>query len=359
VSDPRILAAIRSWSHGDALVWPDDEFTGLALEVFAHQYARVEPYRRFCDRRGATPDRITRWQEIPAVPTEVFKRLRLCASDDVVRTFRTSGTTVAERGQHHFGTLDYYRAAIFEPFRRFCLSDRHRIAMLVLAPSPGELEDSSLSFMLGELVQRFGHPLASGFHFSRDADGELGFDLDGLLETLDLIGGPVMLLGTAFAFVELFDLMEGDLLLPAGSRAMETGGTKGRTREVARPELYAAFEARLGLDPTHCVAEYSMTELSSQAYTDSRGRGVPWSEALFRTPPWARVVAVDAVTLEPVEPGMRGLLRWYDLANVDSVLAVQTSDVGVVHRDGGFELLGRASGAELRGCSLSVEEILG
>ena len=354
----RILEEIRGWSEEADEAWSDDRFDALARELFEHQFEHIAPYRRFCEGRGVTPANVQTHRDVPAVPTEVFKRVRLSAADAVERTFRTSGTTVGDRGEHHFGTLAYYRAAIFEPFRRFCLPDRQKIGMLVLAPSPGELPDSSLSFMLGELVERFGAPFRSGFYFSRDDSGELGFDLDGLYEALAGADRPVMLLGTAFAFVELFDAVDDDFRLPEGSRLMETGGTKGKSREVERADLYAAFEARLGLPKTHCIAEYSMTELSSQAYTESLARDVPWAESRFRTPPWARVVAVDPSTLAPLEPGRRGLLRWYDLANVDSVLAVQTSDLGAVDADGGFQLFGRASGAELRGCSLTVEEIL-
>lgn len=355
-----VLKAISDWNFDDPIRWDDSRFDALARAVFVHQYEEVAPYRRFCDNRGVTPDTLESWLEIPAVPTDVFKRVRLTAvaPDEVVRTFRTSGTTLGDRGAHHFGTLDYYRAAIDAPFRRFCLPEGRRLPMLVLAPTPGEAPDSSLSFMLGELVQRFGHPLYSGFFVTEDDAGELGFDFDGFVESLQDARGPVMILGTAFAFVEYFEQIDLSLQLPAGSRVMETGGLKGKTREVSRDDLYGWFAERFDIAEDHRIAEYSMTELSSQAYTDALSAGLPWSQAKFVTPPWARVVAVDPQTLDPLPAGERGLLRWYDLANVDSVLAVQTSDVGVVDDDGRFELFGRASGAQLRGCSLTVEEIV-
>lgn len=335
-----------------------DSFDDRAKRLFEHQYAGIEAYRAFCDRRGVTPQTVQGYLDIPAVPTDVFKHVRLLTASESVRTFRTSGTTQGLRGEHHFATLEHYRAAIDAPFKQYCMPDRARMPLIVLAPSPGEVPDSSLSFMLGELVERFGHPMFSGFFVTADEHGELGFDWDGLVETLDSIGGPVMLLGTAFAFVELCDDIDLEFDLAPGSRVMETGGLKGRSREVTREELYGLFESRLGIAPTHCIAEYSMTELSSQAYTDALARKVHWSEARFRTPEWARVVACDPATLEPLGPGERGLLRWLDLANVDSVCAVQTSDVGIVDPDGGFQLFGRAEGAELRGCSLAVEEIV-
>lgn len=357
-----LLTAISGWSNDDPPTWSDERFGQHARRVFAHQYETVEPYRRFCDGRGITPANLAAWTDVPAVPTDVFKTVRLSNAADPVRTFLTSGTTQGRRGAHHFATLDYYREAIFEPFRRFCLPDlapNRRIPMLALAPSPGEVPESSLSYMLGELLERFGHPMWSGFFLARDDDGDLAFDFDGLVDALEQVRGPVMLLGTAFAFVDFFDAVDLDFALPAGSRVMETGGLKGKSRDVPRPELYQMFADRLGIAPTHRLGEYSMTELSSQAYTDSLAREVRWDEAVFRVPPWVRVIAVDPQALTPLPAGTRGLLRWYDLANRDSVLAVQTADLGVVTDDGGFELHGRAEGAQLRGCSLAIEELSG
>lgn len=334
-----------------------ETFEQRALTLFRHQYEGIAAYRTYCDGRGVTPDNCASWLDIPAVPTDVFKHVRLSTSDESVRTFRTSGTTQGARGEHHFATLDHYREAIHPPFRHYCMPDHARMPMAILAASPGEATDSSLSFMLGELIARYGHPLSSGFFVARDEQGELGFDWDGLIDMLDRASMPIMLLGTAFAFVQFFDDIDMTWQLPVGSRVMETGGLKGRSREVTREELYGMFETRLGVAPTHCIAEYSMTELSSQAYTDPLSRNVPWRDARFRTPEWARVIAVDPETLTPLSPGTRGLLRWVDLANVDSICAVQTSDVGIVDEDGGFQLFGRAQGAELRGCSLAIEEL--
>lgn len=335
----------------------DPTFVARARALFAHQYSGIAAYRRFCDGRGVTPQTLQSVDEIPAVPTDVFKVQRLTTATEIVRTFRTSGTTQGARGEHHFGTLEHYRGAIPGPFKTYCMPDVARMPMAILAAAPGEVEDSSLSFMLGELLPQFGDPRSSGFFVSRDDDGELGFDWDGVVELLEAAQQPVMLLGTAFAFVEFFDDVGLSFALPAGSRVMETGGLKGRTREVTREELYELFAEHLGVAETHCLSEYSMTELSSQAYTDALARNVSWREARFRVPDWVRVTAVDPQTLQPLPPGERGLLRWLDLANVDSICAIQTSDLGVVDEDGGFQLFGRAVGAELRGCSLAIEEL--
>lgn len=378
----RVIEAIESWDPvRDPLRWSDERFDTLALEVFAHQYAHNEAYRRFCEATGASPATVTSSRAIPAVPTDAFKHVRLFAAPGaeetgegggVVRIFRTSGTTLGAgtapaRGEHHFGTLEVYRASLHRPFQRFCNPSGARLRMLVIAPSGEDLVDSSLSFMLSEVVGRWGD--AKSAFFVTAGERGLTFDFDGLiaaLEEAERDGVATMVLGTAFGFIELFDHTERSFRLPPGSRVMETGGFKGRTREVSREELYGAFTTRLGVAPEYCVSEYSMTELSSQSYGDSLWRahqagGDEEGEApvRLRLPPWARVEIVDPLSLEPYgEPGRRGLIRWIDLANVDSVCAVQTSDMGVADADGGFVLLGRAPDAELRGCSLTIEELL-
>lgn len=335
----------------------DGQFDAWVRRIFDHQYANNAPYQRLCKGRGV--EQVSSWRDVPAVPTDAFKFVELStAPNKITHTFLTSGTTLKDRGRHLFTTLDIYKAAILGPFRRYCLPSG-RMPMLVLTPSPGEVPESSLSFMLGELLKTCANPLQSGFFISKGPDGELDFDFDDLVDILDRVKEPVFILGTAFAFVEFLDTVEGlSWKLPAGSRVLETGGLKGRSREVSREELYQLFEDRLGIAPSHCLSEYSMTELSSQAYSDTLARGSHYSEAVFRTPPWVRVEVVDPLTLDVLDaPDARGLIRWIDLANLNSVMAIQTSDMGQ-RKDGGFVLEGRAEGAELRGCSLAVEEII-
>ena len=340
--------------------WSSSSFDTWSRRVFAHQFEHNAPYQRFCQGRGVTPDSLKHWRDIPAVPTDVFKHVDLTTGGEPERVFRTSGTTTDRRGQHLFPSLEAYRAAIPGPFARWCMAGARRLPMAILAPSPGELVDSSLSFMLGELVGQFGHPMWSGFFIGRDDEDELDFDIDALVDWLESARHPVFLLGTAFAFVEFFDATDGlTFSLPAGSRVLETGGLKGRTREVTRQELYGLFETRLGIPETHALSEYSMTELSSQAYSNNLADNLSWRDASFQVPPWVRIEVVDPATLEVLgEPGATGLIRWYDLANIGSVMVVQTSDLGFKEMEGGFRLMGRAQGAELRGCSLTIEEIL-
>ena len=160
---------------------------------------------------------------------------------------------------------------------------------------------------------------------------------------------PVTLFGTAFAFVQLFDGSRKNWRLPQGSVVVETGGFKGRTREVPRKELYGLFGSRLGVPLTHCFSEYGMSEMASQFY----GQGLDPEK---RGPHWVRTRTIDLETGDDAPPGTSGLLRHYDLANFNSVMALQTQDLGT-RSPGGFVLHGRAPDAEVRGCSLTVEEL--
>ena len=343
--------------------WSDRRFDRLARLVFRHQFTENEPYRQFCERRGVDPKTLEHYREIPAVATEVFKRTDLTCGGPVERTFRTSGTTTGDRGRHLFRTLDLYRRAIHPPFRRYCNPEEMTFRMGIVAPSPDQLPDSSLSFMLGELVDRWGDE-ESGF-FADDDDGELAFDFDGLAGFLDAAaddGACVLLFGTAFGFAEFFDATDETWNLPEGSRVIETGGFKGRTKELSKSDLYDQFADRLGVDSRRCLGEYSMTELSSQAYTAAMVRRDeaerPPDQRGFYPPPWARIEIVDLETLEITDaPRETGLIRWYDLANVGSVCAIQTADLGYRTDHGGVVLEGRADDAPLRGCSLTAEEL--
>lgn len=337
----------------------DAQFDAWAKRLFAFQFEHNAPYRNFCDGRGVSPDTVSGYRDIPSVPTDVFKHVSLTTSQgEPERVFRTSGTTQGARGEHIFASLAAYAASIAPPFKAHMMPERVRMPIAALAPAPGDLADSSLSYWLGELLTKFGTPFRSGFFIEKTEDAELDFDFDGIVEWLDLAKGPVFLIGTAFAFVEFFDAVDKTWSLPAGSRVLETGGLKGRTREVSRDELYGLFDQRLGIEPSHCLSEYSMTELSSQAYSNALSANVSWDQSSFVTPPWARVEIVNPLTMEIDDaPDARGLICWYDLANISSVVAVQTSDIGVRTPDG-FRLEGRASDSELRGCSLTIEEIV-
>lgn len=347
--ESRILQAI---SHGETA--EDQVFELLAMQIFQFQYQSNPFYRKYCDLSGCSAPGT--WQDIPAIPAAAFKRvpIRSFPENETAHCFRTSGTTEQETGVHYFRTLALYEAAILPNFQRFLLPDRRQIRMLVLTPPPAQAPNSSLVHMMQVVMQAFGAP-GSDYYLS-----EAGLDHDRLIADLSeaqRLNQPVFLLGTAFAFVYLLDELakaNKTLQLPEGSRIMETGGFKGRTREIARLELYSMLQQALGIPPTRIVNEYGMTELSSQFYDQTMSSGEPTS--LKAVPPWTRVAAVDPASGRILPHGQTGALRIWDLANLGSIIALQTEDAGITH-PAGFEVLGRIRSAPIRGCSLSAEDL--
>jgi hypothetical protein len=228
--------------------------------------------------------------------------------------------------------------------------------VLMLAPSPEELPDSSLTHMMQLFAVAFGggHPAE---YFIRDGVLEIAA-LDTRAAEALVANRSVLLLGTSFAFVHLLDAVgDAGFRLPAGSRVMQTGGFKGKSREVDAATLQSELARAFALDPRAIVSEYGMTELSSQFYEGTL-RDPSVKPGVYLEPPWARVVPVHPESLEPVPAGEEGIARIEDLMNVDSAFAVLAAD-RVRRVAGGFELLGRWPGASPRGCSIAVDEILG
>jgi hypothetical protein len=339
------------------------EFNQLALALFALQFAHVEPYRRFCEVRGITPDKITDWSEIPPVPAAAFKELDLSSIPVSERTtvFHSSGTT-AQRPSRHFHdaeSLSIYEASLLPWFKAHLLPDTETCRLIILTPSPALAPHSSLVRMF-DIVKRDLGSRDSRFSGTIDPTGAWTLDSDAALDFLRQSmerEQPVALLGTAFSFVHLLDELSARALrfaLPAGSRVMETGGYKGRSRSLPRAELHALVTQHLAVPPSHIVCEYGMSELSSQAY-DWRVRNAEaetQNEArVFRFPPWARARVISPETGAKVAEGETGLIQICDLANVRSVMVIQTEDLAA-RRGDGFELIGRGVLAEARGCSL-------
>lgn len=339
---------------------PDIEsFEELALAAFAFQFERIAPYRRLCEARGVTPASVAAWRQVPLVPAAAFKTLELAAAP-AVEVFRSSGTTSGGAGElrsvHHHPYPDLYRQVIDASFPRFCLphlAQGARLPILSLIPTRAQLPDSSLSFMADHLLARHGSPESTTAFGNRGVEVARARSWAGARQRE---GRPVLVLATAFALVQWLDGLDRlDLRfrLPPGSVLFETGGFKGRTTEISREELLRRTGERLGVPAGQVVREYGMTELTSQCYTRALYGEDP---DLFVAPPWVRVRILDPETLEEAPAGKPGLIAVFDLANLGSAVHLLTEDLGVT--DGmGFRLLGRAAGAELRGCSLVVEEL--
>jgi acyl-protein synthetase LuxE len=336
-----------------------DSFEELALAAFAFQHEREEPYRRLCESRGVSPATVRDWREIPAVPALALKRLALHA-DEPRLVFKSSGTTSSgvsgdAPSVHYQPYPDLYLQAIECSFPRYCLPHlRTPAPMLALVPTREQAPESSLSFMASHVLDEWGAADSCACF------GERGVDVSrarSWLGARQREGRPALVFATSFALAQLVDALSRRFLhfrLAPGSVVFDTGGYKGRHRELSREELLAQLHTWLGVPPEQVVREYGMTELSSQCYTSNVASG--GDPEVFVAPHWMRVRVLHPETLAEQPPGERGLLTIFDLANLGSVPHLLTEDVGVADGEG-FRLLGRASGAELRGCSLTVESL--
>ncbi|MFP5285278.1 MAG: hypothetical protein ACLGI9_06035, partial [Thermoanaerobaculia bacterium] len=261
-------------------------FEELALAAFAFQFERIEPFRRLCEGRGATPATVFDWRQVPPVPTAAFKTLELAAAP-AVEVFRSSGTTEGERRSvHHQPFPDLYRQVIDASFPRFCLpyvAPGGRLPILSLIPSREQLPDSSLSFMADHILARYGGPESLTTFGARGVEATRARSWAGSRQRE---ARPVLVLATAFALAHWLEALERQGLrfrLPAGSAVFETGGFKGRVTEMSREDLLERLGAWLGIPPGSVVREYGMTELTSQCYTRALLGGDP---DLFVAPHW-------------------------------------------------------------------------
>lgn len=334
----------------------ESDFNQLALDLFRFQFEHNLPFRRFAERAGKTPAAARDWREISVIGTSAFKDLELTAIPERERTtvFHSSGTTEHRPSRHYHSaeTLQLYEESLLCWFKPHVLPDVTHARFLLLSPRSESVPHSSLAHMFAVISRNYG---GDAFFVGRtDLAGSWSLDLEALADALGAIESrlePVVICGTAFSFVHWCDqlaLENTTVHFPPGSRVFETGGYKGRSRSVPKEELHKMIELRLGIPQTHIVSEYGMSELSSQAYDRVTGSAAP---RLFRFPHWSRAVIVSPETLREVDDGETGLVRVYDLANVGSVLAIQTEDLAV-RRGDQFALIGRAALAESRGCSL-------
>ena len=352
----RVTALLQRLANGGR---DDPARDALLRDVLAFQRAAVAPYARIVEQLGGQARDALDW---PAVPSDVFRVARMAAHapQHDARVFLTSGTSSATRGAHPLRQLALYDLAAHAAARHALFPDRERMRLVLLAPSAAELPDSSLSYML----DRFGAWFGLGASTHALHDGALDVErLARVLRESERSGEPVALLGTSFAFVHAEDALGAQrFVLPRGSRIMQTGGFKGRSRAVEQGEMLRVLSARYGIEPAWIVQEYGMTELSSQLYeTTLRDAALGHAIGPRRLwwPAWLRVQLVDPATLRAqADPDAEGLLRIDDLANLDSACAIQTSDRARRCGDGVI-VLGRAEGATPRGCSLAIDAVLG
>ena len=338
----------------------DAAFAALALESFRLQCGSIPAYGAYAKHLGRGPGEVRRWQDIPPVPASAFKSHDLSVAEHGVEAavFETSGTTISRPGRVRLGSTRLYEASLLRAFERHLLPDGARLPIVIFGPSREAAPRSSLWFM-ADCVAR---ALGAGRAVVVERGAPRWHVADEVFTRVAADRRPVLLLGTTLlfaAYAERCDARGVRFALPAGSRAMDTGGAKGTRVEVARPTVHALFERVLGIPPTHVVNEYGMAELASQFYEDrlrASQEGRPAREG-HAAPPWVRTWVLDPETLTECAEGEPGILVHVDLANLDVPLAVQTEDVGA--RTGDRLLLrGRLPEAERRGCSLPFEEFL-
>ncbi len=367
----RIREALRrAMVPGNDSLWSDAQFARLALKIFGYQVDANPLYGSFVRGRGLEPGDLRDWRSIPAVPTTAFKELPLRGRDTrpVEVTFRTSGTAgaAAGRGVHDIRDLSIYRESLLTTATHYlgpALTNRghnkNRIRILCVTPSPEQKPDSSLIHMLRAWIEKWDD---GGGGFLADSKWQIATTaVRDAIERSRNDETRVLMAGTAFGFMHLSESISegGPAPLPPGSVVVETGGFKGRSRTISRGELYATIAEMFRVSKARIVSEYGMTELLSQFYEPVLLEDGPEDPGTRRHlgPPWVRTRILNPHTLEPVSAGKRGILCHLDLANLDSVMAILTDDLGVAVGDG-FRILGRAEDAEPRGCSMMMEELL-
>ena len=313
----------------------DANFNDLALEIFRYQYKNNPAYRDFVSGLRVRPNQINHYLQIPFLPIEFFKTQIVYSGDNTnLNYFSSSGTTGSTTSRHYYMDTNFYGQSFSKSFKYF-YGDVSDYVILALLPSYLEREGSSLVYMIDSLINRSNNK-KSGFYLD---------DLDLLateLKTLDALGTKVLLIGVSFALLDLIEKYSFNL---QNTIIMETGGMKGRRKEMVREELHQLLKNGFGIKSIH--SEYGMTELFSQAY--SRGEGI------FKTPPWMRVIIRDVNDpMHLIGNTKTGGINVIDLANYQSCSFIATQDLGKTFADGPFEVLGRFDDSDIRGCNLLV-----
>ncbi|MGK0327472.1 MAG: phenylacetate-coenzyme A ligase PaaK-like adenylate-forming protein [Polaribacter sp.] len=312
-----------------------EDFTKVTIEVFKHQFKNNSVYRSFCDLLYMHPSDVSKIEEIPFLPIQFFKSRKVLSSlEEVQETFTSSGTTGSITSKHFVTDIKLYKESYLKGFAHF-YGNIEDYVVLALLPNYLERESSSLVFMVDDFIRKSKN-IESGFYLNNIDE------LAKKLINLDEIGQKVLLMGVSFA---LLDLIEKHQFKLKNTIIMETGGMKGRRKELIRNELHQLLQSGFGVDEIH--SEYGMTELLSQGY--SKGSG------LFETPPWMKVLTrdtEDALTILPL--GKAGGINVIDLANYNSCSFIATQDLGKIHKNETFEILGRFDTSDIRGCNLMV-----
>jgi len=309
----------------------EDEFNSIALEVFEFQYKNISVYKKYVDLVKSQQKSINHYKEIPFLPIDFFKNNNIIADNsNIEKTFLSSGTGNTIRSKHFIQDLELYEQAFTAGYKHF-YSDPKDWTILALLPSYLEQGDSSLIYMVENFINKSENPESNYINYDLDVFKNL---------ILKLKNKNVLLIGVSYALLELSELDSFNL---ENWVVMETGGMKGRRKEMVREELHQQLKKAFNVDAIH--SEYGMTELLSQAYSKKNG--------LFKTPPWMKFIVrdfEDPYSLAKINSS--GGINIIDLANIYSCSFIETQDIGKEVEKDSFEILGRFDQSEVRGCNL-------
>jgi phenylacetate-coenzyme A ligase PaaK-like adenylate-forming protein len=311
----------------------EEEFNDLALEIFNFQYLNTQTYHDFVNYLNISVSSVKHYSGIPFMPIELFKTQRILHSEGTyMQLFRSSGTSGPNTSRHYVKDTSIYKKSFEKAFEYF-YGDPRDYCFLALLPSYMERDGSSLIYMFEHLIRKSKFP-QSGFYLSHQ--GEL---IEHIAE-LSSLKAPVVLIGVSFALLDFAETFPMNL---SGITVMETGGMKGRRKEMLKEELHHILKQGFSSQSIH--SEYGMTELLTQAYSSGNN--------LFETPPWMKILIRD--TNDPLtllSDNKNGGINVIDLANVYSCSFIATQDIGKRYADGSFEVLGRFDNSDIRGCNL-------
>ena len=313
----------------------ENDFTKVALDVFKYQFENNKTYRSFCDLLNVHHSDINLLAQIPFLPIQFFKSRKIVSSNDEIQEiFTSSGTTGSITSQHFVTDIELYKESYLNGFAHF-YGDIKDYVVLALLPNYLERNGSSLVFMVNDLIRKTNQS-ESGFYL-HNLD-----ELTQKLIKLDKNGQKIILIGVSFALLDLIEKYQFSL---KNTIIMETGGMKGRRKELVRAELHEVLKNGFGIAKIH--SEYGMTELLSQAYSDANG--------IFKTPPWMKILIRDTEDALTILPNQKpGGINIVDLANYNSCSFIATQDLGKINENGTFEIIGRFDNADIRGCNLMV-----
>jgi phenylacetate-coenzyme A ligase PaaK-like adenylate-forming protein len=324
-----------NFSHDIFNIKTAQDFNTVALKVFKHQFENNKVYRSFCDLLYIHYSDVNKIEEIPFLPIQFFKSHQIVASlDEIQETFTSSGTTGSITSKHLVTDVSVYEESYLKAFAIF-YGNIENYTVLALLPNYLEREGSSLIYMVDDLIKK-------------SKNSESGFYLNNLEELakklieLDKNGQKIILIGVTFALLDLIEMQQFKL---KKTIIMETGGMKGKRKELVREELHQILSDGFGVTKIH--SEYGMTELLSQAYSDGDG--------IFNCPKWMNILTrdtEDALTILKSEKN--GGINVIDLANYNSCSFIATQDLGKVYKNGSFEIIGRFDNSDIRGCNLMV-----